>query len=370
MIRKKENIFFIASYGDFNNLPLGGGQTAARRLLATLRRLGYNVIAIHRHPPTSQKRFVRGLQFLFWMFFDITFVFFILLFKSRKGSMTLYMGYMGNTLVPLEWAMSCITRFLGYTNAMYLAGGGTANVYSRSNVVLKMFERGIVNNHKLVMTEGFENMTFVSTISSTKAAYLPNYTEEGFAPQIYPQKPNDRWSFMYFGRICKEKNILLIIDVFNIICNHYCKSYLTIIGGGPDEYCKMVDEKIQKSPYKENITRIGRSNHDTLKQMMVGQHFYLFPSGEPREGHSNALNEAMSYGLVPIVSDNNFLPSIVGNINLVVHEMQAESYVKVILDVIESGQYEKFSREMYERVRHNFTQDIVEKKLKIIIESL
>lgn len=365
-----KNIFFIASYGDFNKLPLGGGQTAARRLLATLRRLGYNVTAIHRHPPTAKIRFVRGLQFLFWMLFDITFVFCKLLFKSRKGSMTLYMGYMGNTLVPLEWSMSCITRLLGYTNAMYLAGGGTTNMYSRSGAVLKMFERGIVNNYKLVMTEGFENMAFVRTISSTKTAYLPNFTEEGFAPQIYPQKTNDRWNFMYFGRICKEKNILLIIDVFNRICNHYCESYLTIIGGGPDDYCKMVDEKIQKSTNKEKITRIGRLNHDYLKQMLVGQHFYLFPSCEPREGHSNAMNEAMSYGLVPIVSDNNFLPSIVGNEKLVVHEMETVSYVKVILAIIESGQFEMLSREMFERVQNNFTQDVVEKKLKKIIDSL
>lgn len=363
-------IYFIASFGDFNKLPLGGGQTAARRLLATLQRIGYKVVVIHRHPPTAQKRVIRGFQFLLWMVFDIVFVFCKLMFKNRKQSVTLYMGYMGKVLVPLEWTMSCITRLLGYKNVMYLAGGGTEKSYSNGNAVQKLLERGIVNNYKLVLTEGYENLAFVSSISSTRTAYLPNFTEEGFAPSTCPLKPKDRWNFIYFGRICKEKNVLFTIDLFNHICDKYVNSHLSIIGGGPEDYCKNVEEKIQSSQNKDKITRIGRTSHDDLKKIMDSQHFFIFPSNEPREGHSNALNEAMSYGIVPIVSDNNFLPSIVENMQLVVREMTLEKYSKVIYDIIESGSYDDISQEMYDRIQNNFTQTVVGKKLNEIIDTL
>ena len=40
------------------------------------------------------------------------------------------------------------------------------------------------------------------------------------------------------------------------------------------------------------------------------------------------------------------------------------------IDVIESGKYEQLSQEMFEHVRKNFTQEVVEMKLKNVIESI
>lgn len=360
----------IASFGNFNKLPLGGGQTAARRLLKTMQGLGYRVIAIHRHPPTSHNNVVRGFQFVFWMLIDPLIVAFRLLFKPRDNSLVMYMGYMGVVLIPLEWIFARLSHFLGFKNLFYLAGGGTEIVYNRLNSVLKFFERSIIRSYYLILTEGIENISFIRRFSNVNTAYLPNYTEKGFDPSFYPEKPLDRWNFIYFGRICKEKNVLLIIAIFNRLCELNSNSNLTIVGGGPEDYNHIIEASIAASPFYHKITRIGRSSHEELRCLLPNYHFYLFPSIEPREGHSNALNEAMSFGLVPVVSDNNFLPSIVANSRLVAHEQTVQAYVDIVLDIIENGDFDKLSHEMYNRVKLNYTQSVIESRLKDIFDSI
>ena len=368
--KNMKKIIFIASFGNFSKLPLGGGQTAARRLLSALKDMGYQVDAIKRHPATAQKKYLRALQFGFWMCIDPIFLFLKLAFRSRKDTITLYMGYMGSILVPLEFMMSCVTRFLKYKNVMYLAGGGTEKTYNQSNKLSQYFQRKILNNYKLVMTEGLENIDFVKRHSNTATFHLPNFTEDGFAPISYPTKPTDKWNIIYFGRISVSKNILMGIEVFNKLCLKYDNIYYTIVGGGKKSYCDLVEKKIQESPYNNKISRQGRLSHEMLKQLMADQHFFLFPSNEPREGHSNALNEAMSYGLVPIVSNNNFLPSIVGNNRLVANQMDVDTFANIIINIIENKDFDSLSYQMYERVKQNFTQEIVAKRINHIIDNL
>lgn len=365
-----KKIYFVASFGNFNKLPLGGGQTAARRLLTTLQNLGYDVTPIKRHPPTARHKFFRAFQFGFWMCVDPILLFCRLILKSRENTLTLYMGFLGRILIPLEFMMSGITHLLGYKNLLYLAGGGTEKMYQQSWAIMRYLERRILKNYRLVMVEGLENIDFVKKRSNSETFYLPNFTENGFAPSVLPLKPSNKWNLIYFGRITEVKNVLLCIEIFNSLCNKYNNVTLTIVGGGDVYYCKLLEEKIASSPNRDKITRIGRSSHDELKRILIEQHFFLFPSNEPREGHSNALNEAMSFGIVPVVSNNNFLPSIVGNNRLVAKIIVADIYTQIITDVIESGDYESLSREMFERVQQNFTQSVVEKKLQEAIESI
>lgn len=78
--------------------------------------MGYEVYAIKRHPPTAQKKYLRAFQFGYWMCIDTISLVFKLAFHSRKDTITLYMGFVGSILVPLEFKMSCITRFFKYKN--------------------------------------------------------------------------------------------------------------------------------------------------------------------------------------------------------------------------------------------------------------
>ena len=119
----------------------------------------------------------------------------------------------------------------------------------------------------------------------------------------------------------------------------------------------------QSVPHLTRIQKYGRSSHEVLAEMMKTQHIYLFPSNEPCEGHSNALNEAMAWGLVPVVSNNNFLPSIVGDDSLVAIDNNALTYARIISDLIDNNLISEKSKQMYQRVKDNFTQSVVEERL-------
>lgn len=65
------------------------------------------------------------------------------------------------------------------------------------------------------------------------------------------------------------------------------------------------------------------------------------------------------------------LIGIVGDDSLVVHGFEPDSYVEVISRLVENRDlWELKSRQVHERVKHNFTQTIVEGNLKKELEDL
>lgn len=366
-----KNIYFFASFGRFDHIPSGGGQTAARRLWHTLEKLGYNVQLYNRHRYYWLPRPWNKLSILLFELLDPIWMFFVLIFKKRNDSMFLFMSYAGG-LVYFDMLMTLVAKLSGHKAVMYLAGGMAQNYYSRKGCLYKWTFRNTMKMYDLVMCEGEVNEDLVDRIteSKTKTFYLPNFTEDGFAPDPLPKKPMDCVNIFYFGRIDAEKNVLLGVDVFNILASTFENVYFTIVGGGDDAYDAKVCKSIEMSPYKDRIRKIGRSTHEQLAEMMKNQHIYLFPSAEPCEGHSNALNEAMSWGLVPVVSSNNFLPSIVGDSELVVNGYNAEDYANKIINLTQLNKIEQKSKQMYQRVKDNFTQKVIEKKLQKILNQV
>lgn len=357
-------IFFFASFGDFNEIPAGGGQTAARRLLILLKALGYEVNIYNRHRSSALKGLRNKIYKLFWGVFDPICFGCKLLFKRRNDSIVFFMTYAGS-LIPFDFFISTITRILCFRTIEYLAGGGTKKLYEKGSHIYRTLFRWTTRNFYEVMLEGTENISLIKNVSNVRTFHLPNFTEDGFAPTQYPAKGKDTVNIIYFGRICEEKNILLSLDIFDEICKHNESLCFTIIGNGPDEYVRKVENRIAESKNSHKIIRIDKVNHEALRKILVNQHIYLFPSNEPREGHSNALNEAMSWGVIPIVSSNNFLPSIVGDSFLVAKDFETVSYVQILLALInDKNLLSTKSHQVYERVRDNFTQSIVKSNLE------
>lgn len=366
-----KKVFLFATFGDLTGLPKGGGHMSARRVWHCLEKLGYDVRIYNRIKAHGSNTFFNKFQSVLGMITDVVRWSWKLLFKSRENSIAIVIGY-GGIMSPLDCTILSITRILGYKVMYYLKGGGTESMYvngSKSN--RKFFERALSNSN-MVLLEGEVNVDFVKRITNNKvnAHYMPNYIEDEFYPNEYPVKPKDKLNILYFGRINEDKNIKLIVEIFNLIAAKYNNATITIVGRQGTPYANEVDAMIAASPYKNRITRIGYSSHDDLAKIMCNQHLFLFPSNEAREGHSNSLNEAMAWGIVPVVSSNNYLPSIVGDKSLVVNSYNADDYVNTISYIVDNGLVEIKSRQMYQRVADNFTQEIVERKLGKTIEEV
>lgn len=364
-------IYLFGTFGNLNEKPMGGGQTSARRIWHNFEKLGYTVEIVNRHRFSGPKNIVHKLNTMASMLFDIVHWYIILLFSSRKDTLAMAIGY-GGVMAPLDSTIMRITKMLGYKSIFYLKGGGTEKMYKRGTERnSKLFKKTLLNSD-IVLTEGEENVDLVNRVTDNriKTCYMPNYIEDGFFPSNYPDKPSNELNILYFGRIDESKNVKLIVEIFNLVASKYPNAKITIVGRLGTLYANEVDNMISASPYFNRITRIGHSSHEELAKIMQNQHIFIFPSKEAREGHSNSLNEAMAWGIVPIVSSNNFLPSIVGDKSLVVDNYNAEDYVKTISYLVDNRLLEQKSKQMYQRVKENFTQQVVENKLQKILNQI
>ena len=359
-----ERIMMFANFGKFSELAKGGGQFSARRTMDTFRKLGYETIPIVRHRTVYFGRISHKIEVLSYAVIDLIKIIAKMLFKKRRGTIFIHSTYSG-PLLPYEYIVSCVVRLLGFRSFMYLQGGGINKPYEKGSSFYRWLYRKTINLQTEVMFEGMDPLLMTQKLSKTKLFYYPCYTEDGFAPEKLPEKPKNVINVCYFGRIDPSKNVLVTIEAFNLLSKQYPNTHLTIIGNGQENYEKKVMDAISSSPYNDRITKMPRSDHQVIKKVLETQHFYLFPSSERVEGHSNALNEAMSYGLIPIISNNNFLPSIVDDDRLVVYDTFSPiDYTNKIIEILNKYSVGDISEKMFERVKANFVQSIVEKKLK------
>lgn len=362
-----KKIYMLAHFGDFKKKAVDGGQTSARRFLATLRKLGYEVDVTNRKSKNSGGALMAKLYAAVWGVVAMTQFAVKLLFGNRTNSYTLGICYCGS-MMPFDSALAKLSKALGYRHIMYIKGGRTKPQYDNGSKQYKRAFQAAVKLSKLILTEGEENVGLCNSLCKTQTLYFPNYTEDGFAPATLPDKPTDRWNMVYFGRLCKEKNTMLVVEIFNKVCEAHSNTYLTLVGTGKDEYMEQLENIISASPYKENIMLSSVMKHDELKECLRKQHFFVFPSAEPNEGHSNSMNEAMAWGVVPVVSRNNFLPSIVGDKYLVVEQIEnASLYANIVKDIIERNRFGYYSDFVFNRVKNQFIQSVVESRLLGVI---
>ena len=168
---------------------------------------------------------------------------------------------------------------------------------------------------------------------------------------------------IYFGRVTKSKNIDIIITVLYLIRKRGIDAILDVIGGYDDEYKKYLDNIVSTKGIDKYVSFYGRKPFRFIAEKLRKSHYFVFPSTEKQEGHSNSLTEAMGCGVVPIVSTAGFNCSICGCDELVVNEIDAEDFANKIIRIENNNEWAKYSNLVYDRVKANFTQSIVSKKL-------
>lgn len=359
-----KTIYIFANIGFLNELPKSGGQSSARRVMKGLHESGFTIVPIRRHRAELEGRWKHQMEIMTFAVIDLLKIILKIAFGSRKSSVFFLLTYAG-PLVPYELIITRVVRIMGYKSMIYLKGGQVLDYYkSGSDRHRRMFKKTIDLQTK-VFFEGMESLRLVEKISKTPLVYFPNFVFENQIPVVLPERSKDNIGLLYFGRVAPNKNIDIILDTFELLCRHHDNIHLTIIGGiGQSKaYADMIDKRIANSPYKTKINRMGITPFETIKEIMQTQHFFVFPSKERAEGHSNSLNEAMSQGLIPIVSNYHFNRSVVGDDRMVVDGFDAKSYAERIESILNQGNLNELSEKMWIRVKTQYVNTIVMNKI-------
>jgi|SaaInl8_200m_RNA_FD_contig_123_12120_length_17318_multi_5_in_2_out_1_11 glycosyltransferase involved in cell wall biosynthesis len=110
------------------------------------------------------------------------------------------------------------------------------------------------------------------------------------------KKNNNKKDIAFVGRLSKVKNIPFLIKIFNHL---NIDSILNIYGNGDQK--KEIQALIKHNNLENKIIIHGAKEQEDIKYALVKSSIFVLPSFT--EGLSNALLEAMAYGVVPIVSD-------------------------------------------------------------------
>lgn len=125
---------------------------------------------------------------------------------------------------------------------------------------------------------------------------IPNGIDISSLDSIPPS--NESADIIFVGRLIKEKNTGLLIQVFHILTRDLPDLRLTIIGDGPER--EAIRSQIQDLSLGRNVIITGFwENHDEVIARMKASKVFVLPS--TREGFGIAALEALRCGL-PIVT--------------------------------------------------------------------
>ena len=352
-----KTIIFYAPVG--TGLPshkLGGGERGCRRTLEILENNGYKVLNIDK--PIMAKGIVNYIKMALIAYLKL-----IKLLLTNKQSILYIVGFYERN-VYLEWINIITGKLLNHKIIYEARNGRLVKAYYEYGKLYKRIMDSILKTSDIIFCQGLEYVDFIKENYKKKSVYTPNYVMNRYITEYNTNRTLDIIKLIYFGRITESKNIEVIIEVYAELISKGYDTNITIIGGYSEEYKSVLDNKIKslKIP-KHNIKFLGQQPFEKISNELQNAHFFIFPSQEAMEGHSNSLTEAMTFGVVPVVSTAGFNSSIVSKPELVVDMISSNKFCNVIDKIIKDKSWEFYSKYVYDRVKQNYTEDIVRESI-------
>lgn len=361
----KNRIYFFANFGDWKKLPHGGGEVGNRRTLALMKKMGFELNVIEKYNRVNNHSTLNLILLFCKMVGSVLKFASRIIFGRRQCSLVHIVGFYG-PMTYYENTLVSIAKACGYKVIYEMRGGGADTYYDEGSFLYRTVFRSMLKKSDIIFSQGKENYPLIERLSQGKPVYYyPNFVMDDFCPKEYPKKSTERVNIMYFGRVSKTKNVEVAVDAFVKVATNYKNVYLDIVGNTPEpEYAEIIRQRIADSGYADRVQMHPACNHEQLKEHLKDKHIYLFPTSEPHEGHSNAMTEAMAWGLIPIATAQGFNRSVVNNDTLIVESLTANAFAASIERLIQSGKMEDYSRSAYQRVIDNYSMDMVYRSLK------
>ncbi len=116
---------------------------------------------------------------------------------------------------------------------------------------------------------------------------------------------NETINLIHVGRVHPGKGQFEAIKACDILYKNNFNFKITFLGDFQDKtYHKKIQEYTNKLPYKKNIEFVGYTSK--VKEYLQKSDIFIFPS--LGEGMSNAIIEALGFGLIPIIYNDTSSP--------------------------------------------------------------
>jgi glycosyltransferase involved in cell wall biosynthesis len=153
-------------------------------------------------------------------------------------------------------------------------------------------------------------------------------------------RQSNRIELISVGRINPGKGQLISIKACRALYEHNVDFRLRLLGNIQDTgYYHDIKRYLEECPYKERIEFLGYQAD--IDQYLMQSDIFLFPT--KGEGMSNAVIEALGYGLIPIVYNNTSAPEFphLGFHIHLIEDKNAEAFTRKLLSVCQNFSGEK-----------------------------
>lgn len=334
---------------------IGGAETGCLKTKQIYESAGIEVLPIEK-PARSNGL----LNFLLGMLLVPIKLFFML--KTHPYAVLHIVGFYTKQ-AKYERMLLNVGKKTGHKVIYELRNGSMIESYEKGTNVYRLTLKDLLLKPDIVLCQGWEYVEFIRKKWNVERSYYPNYIMDDFIKTNNLNRERPPVKLIYFGRVTKSKNIDIIIRVLALIRREGIFATLEIIGGYDKIYKSYLDDVINNEKVSECVKFFGRQPFSFIADKLRNAHYFVFPSNEKQEGHSNSLTEAMGCGVVPIVSKAGFNESICGDEDLIVQDYNPKSYADKIIAIEKNMSWSKYSQEVYERVIKNYTQSVVGKDL-------
>lgn len=192
-----------------------------------------------------------------------------------------------------------------------------------------------------------------------KIAVLPNAIEAGEGRTLRPRKTNEVPVILFIGRVVSSKGIWIIVEALKVLKDRNATRFqFWLCGMGPNikDVCDKIADILGDDFHYKGVVS-GKKKDDIYRSSDI----YLLPSLSV-EGLPMALLEAMSYGVLPIVTNVGSMADVVKDheTGLIVPKNSPESLAEKIGELIEwmlKGRVHQMVKNAQSLVINNYSMD-------------
>jgi glycosyltransferase involved in cell wall biosynthesis len=153
---------------------------------------------------------------------------------------------------------------------------------------------------------------------------------------------------LFIGRLEKRKNILGIVEAFDLFKKKTKAKHKLVLGGRFGYGEEEIKARIEKSEYKEDIILFGFVSDVRKWQLFKNAEVFLFPT--LYEGFGLPVLEAQSQGVPVITSNTSSLPEVAGGSAFLVDPAEAGLISEAMVSLIQN---EKMAKDMVKKGYEN-----------------
>ncbi len=203
--------------------------------------------------------------------------------------------------------------------------------------------------------------TIISVSENTKQDLMRTYAVpekkirviyEGYQNDLvaYPKSVSlsKRPYLLFIGRLEERKNIVRIIEAFELLKSEQHIPHVLVLAGKPGLGYAKIRNKIESSPFKQAIVELGYITETEKWTWLYHAEVFLFPT--LYEGFGIPVLEAQSAGVPVVLSETSSLPEVGGAGGAYCNPWHAESIAEQVQKVLSN---QVFRDGILERAQEN-----------------